>query len=59
LLSVQYARGLESENHAGATAINYFAYNFLKIHRTLRTSPAIASGVTNRRWSDLTLPATS
>ena len=31
------------------------AYNFIKIHRTLRTSPAMATGVTNRLWevSDL------
>ena len=30
------------ENHAAATALNYFAYNFIKIHRTLRMSPAMA-----------------
>jgi hypothetical protein len=29
------------ENHAAATALNYFAYNFIKIHRTLRTSPEL------------------
>jgi hypothetical protein len=28
-----------------------FRYNFMKIHRTLRTSPAIAAGVTDRLWS--------
>jgi hypothetical protein len=43
------------ENQAAATALNYFAYNFIKIHRTLRTSPAMAAGVTdrtaNRRFS--------
>ena len=33
-----------------ATALNYFAYNFIKIHRTLRMSPAMAAGVTNRLW---------
>jgi hypothetical protein len=38
-------------NHAAATALNYFAYNFIKIHRTLRTSPAMAAGVTDRLWS--------
>jgi hypothetical protein len=38
------------ENHAAATALNYFAYNFIKIHRTLRTSPAVAAGVTDRLW---------
>jgi hypothetical protein len=26
----------------------YFAYNFIKIHRTLRTSLAMAAGVTDR-----------
>jgi hypothetical protein len=30
-------------------ALNYFAYNFIKIHRTLRMTPAMA-GVTNRLW---------
>jgi len=39
------------ENHAAATALNYFAYNFIKIHRTLRMSPAMAAGVTDRLWS--------
>ena len=38
-----------------AIALNYFAYNFIKIHRTLRMSPAMAAGVSNRLWevSDL------
>jgi hypothetical protein len=29
-------------------AIDYFACNFIKIHRTLRVSPAMAAGVTTR-----------
>ena len=41
----------ELRNHAAATALNYFAYNFIKIHRTLRMSPAMAAGVTDRLWS--------
>ncbi len=43
------------ENHEAAIALNYFAYNFVKIHRTLRMSPAMAAGVTDRLWevSDL------
>ena len=43
------------ENHAASVALGYFAYNVIKIHRTLRTSPAMAAGVTNRLWevSDL------
>jgi IS1 family transposase len=38
-------------NHAAAVAQNYFAYNFIQIHRTLRTSPAMAAGVTDHLWS--------
>ena len=43
------------ENHAAAVALNYFAYNFIKIHRTLRCTPAMAADVTDRLWevSDL------
>ena len=36
------------ENHMAAVALNYFAYNFIKIHSTLRASPAMAAGVVNR-----------
>jgi hypothetical protein len=43
------------ENHAAAVALGYFAYNFIKIHSTLRVTPAMAAGVTDRLWevSDL------
>ena len=34
-----------------SAALNYFAYNFIKIHRTLRMSPAMAAGVPGRLWS--------
>jgi hypothetical protein len=30
------------ENHGAAVALGYFAYNFIKIHRTLRVTPAMA-----------------
>jgi IS1 family transposase len=52
-LSNGFSRKLE--NHMAAVAINYFAYNFIKIHRTLRVSPAMAPGVTTRLFevSDL------
>jgi len=52
-LSNGFSRKLR--NHEAAVALNYFAYNFIKIHRTLRMSPAMAAGVTDRLWevSDL------
>jgi hypothetical protein len=43
------------ENHMAAVAINYFAYNFIKIHRTLRVSPAMAAGVTTRLFDVMDL----
>ena len=36
------------ENHAAAIALYYFSYNFVKIHRTLRVTPAMAAGVVDR-----------
>jgi IS1 family transposase len=39
------------ENHAAAIALYYFSYNFIKIHGTLRMSPAMAAGVTDRLWN--------
>ena len=47
-LSNGFSRKLE--NHEAAVALNYFAYNFIKIHRTLRVTPAMAAGVTSRLW---------
>jgi hypothetical protein len=39
-----------AEGAEKAVALNYFAYNFVRIHRTLRASPAMAAGVTDRLW---------
>jgi IS1 family transposase len=45
-LSNGFSRKLE--NHMAAVSLNYFAYNFCKIHRTLRVTPAMAAGVVSR-----------
>jgi hypothetical protein len=37
--------------------LGYFAYNFIKIHSTLRTTPAMAAGVTDRLWDVMDLVA--
>lgn len=39
------------ENHVAAIAIHYFHYNFVRIHQTLRVTPAMAANVTDRLWS--------
>lgn len=38
------------ENHAHAVALHYMHYNFARIHKTLRITPAMAAGVTDRVW---------
>ncbi len=38
------------ENHQHAMALHFMYYNFVRIHKTLRTSPAMAAGVTDRLW---------
>jgi IS1 family transposase len=39
------------ENHAHAVALHYMHYNFARIHQTLRITPAMRAGVTNRLWT--------
>lgn len=38
------------ENHAHAMALHFLYYNFVRIHKTLRITPAMAAGVTDRLW---------
>lgn len=38
------------ENHAYAVALHAMYYNFVRIHQTLKVSPALAAGVTDRLW---------
>src|SRR6266436_6169546 len=38
------------ENHAHAMALHFLYYNFVRIHKTLRTTPAMAASVTKRLW---------
>jgi len=39
------------ENHVHMVAIYTVWYNFIKMHKTLRMTPAMAAGVTGRLWS--------
>lgn len=39
------------ENHAHQLAINFMHYNFVRIHKTLRCTPAMAAGVTENVWT--------
>ena len=39
------------ENHKHAVALHYMYYNFVRIHSSLRVTPAMAAGVTEKLWS--------
>jgi hypothetical protein len=39
------------ENHAAAVALHFMHYNFGRIHKTLRVTPAMAAGVSDHVWS--------
>lgn len=39
------------ENHMAATAIYFMHYNFARIHKSLRVTPAMAAGVSDHVWS--------
>jgi hypothetical protein len=38
------------ENHAHMMAIYFMRYNFVRIHQTLKITPAMAAGVTGKLW---------
>jgi IS1 family transposase len=39
------------ENHEYALAIYFMHYNFVRIHQSLRVSPAMAAGISDKLWS--------
>src|SRR6266849_703709 len=41
----------KAENHAHSVAIHFMHYNFVRIHQSLRITPAMAAGVTQTIWS--------
>ena len=38
------------ENHAAAVALYFMYYNFARIHKSLRITPAMAAGVSDHVW---------
>lgn len=39
------------ENHAYQVALHFMHYNFAKIHKTLRVTPAMEAGITDHVWT--------
>ena len=38
------------ENHAHSVALHFMHYNFIRIHQTLRCTPTMEAGITDRLW---------
>ena len=41
----------KAENMRAAVALHFAHYNFVRLHRSLRVTPAMAAGVSDRLWS--------
>lgn len=39
------------ENLRAAVAMHFAYYNFVRVHGSLKTTPALAAGVADRRWT--------
>jgi IS1 family transposase len=39
------------ENHIASIALHYMHYNFCRVHQTLKTTPAVATGIASHVWS--------
>lgn len=39
------------ENHAHAVALHCLYYNFGRVHKTLRVTPAMAAGIADHVWT--------
>ena len=48
-LTLSFSKKLE--NHKAAIALHFFFYNFMRIHQTLRVTPAMQASVTNHIWN--------
>jgi IS1 family transposase len=38
-------------NHQYMVALQYFHYNFIRVHMTIKTTPAVRAGITNKEWT--------
>ncbi len=39
------------ENHKHSIALHFMHYNYCRIHKTLRVTPAMEAGISNHVWS--------
>ena len=50
---IETGRGFSKkiDNHKAMIALHYMHYNFARIHKTLRVTPAMEAGVSDHVWS--------
>jgi hypothetical protein len=48
-LSLGFSKKLENLKHA--IALHFAFYNFCRVHRSLRVTPAMAAGIADHIWS--------
>ncbi len=48
-LTNAFSKKIENLEHA--VALYFMHYNFIRVHQTLKTTPAVAAGVTDHRWT--------
>jgi len=41
----------KAEKHKAALTLHFAYYNFCRIHSTIRVTPAMEAGITNRVWT--------
>lgn len=39
------------QNHLHSVALHYFHYNFIRVHQTIQTTPAVFAGITDKIWT--------
>jgi hypothetical protein len=39
------------DNHGHAVALHFMYYNFVRVHKTLRVTPAMEAGIADHVWS--------
>jgi len=39
------------ENHQHSVALHYFHYNFIRVHQTIKTTPAMAASIADKVWT--------
>lgn len=51
LTHLTYAFSKKWENLVAALALHFAYYNFCRVHKSLKTTPAMAAGIRDRVWS--------